>query len=356
MPVSLALALLISGEERGFFRARAGGHLSLAASRLARHVIDPLRQRDRTAVHSLLCLDRLPPPESNSSLATALQIRHWPAVATGLPAGHAAQAGRRLHCFQQLEEYEASRHLSTHVLLTRPDAVWYSDIPPLATFARNAFTVRARLLFSGGGTKGDTRVPRVSVDKLSVSYPPWFEGMCLTSGRSSPPLGTLAISSSSCHLSDIQGCVFADDQVAMLPRHLAPAFFTRVAIAMGALAPSTRYASCKPNGSEDLGGRRVVMRSPAWNAVSAKCKACGAPPHFFEGRFTQALLDGGCGLVVSGFGFIVPPDTGGARRNEVSKRQIFEFVKLHVLFNHSPITDAYRGMPQPVHPRGGWEC
>ena len=73
-------------------------------------------------------------------------------------------------------------------------------------------------------------------------------------------------------------------------------------------------------------------------------------------HFMRLTVNTRCGLVVSGFGFIVPPDTGGARRNEVSKRQIFEFVKLHVLSNHSPITDAYRGMPQPVHPRGGWEC
>ena len=72
---------------------------------------------------------------------------------------------------------------------------------------------------------------------------------------------------------------------------------------------------------------------------------------------TQALLDANCSIVISKFGFFLLPDVGKRKDwHDVVKRQSFELVKRRVLFNHSPLTNAYLRLRQPIIASGGWRC
>eukprot|EP00966_Prymnesium_polylepis_P232497 5377091-Prymnesium_polylepis.1 len=202
------VAVVVCGESRGF---HAEQPRSLAASRLSEHVIGPL-ERSGHVVHTVLCLEHPEPP--NATLVPLLRVRHWANVTpepVGLP--YKLQAARRLACYRELEQYEVRQSVSLHfVLLMRPDAVWFADLPPLSSLASDSITLRVRMLRSGART--------FPLRATAVSYPPWFDDFC---PHNTPDQNSSA--DASCQLARSAGCIFTDDQAAAIPRHLAATFF-----------------------------------------------------------------------------------------------------------------------------------
>ena len=346
------VALLVSGDSRGFITYSG---ISIAANRLAMHVVSPLLEFGHD-VHTLLCLDKLL-AHNATAMSHALRIRHSVSIQpTQLKFPYKAQVARRLACLRELEQYEARTPIITgFVLLTRPDAVWYDDIPSLHTLAPEAITVRARMLRSGTRT--------FPLKAASVSFPTWFETSCPTR---KPSIGSdgnnQSIPSFNCTVDAVNaGCVFADDQFAIMPRHLASAFFVSQAVTfIGATHDPRENISCNPRSNKTAKhyekhshSRHLVMQQPGWAARTVECQKCGFQPNMFESTFSQALLDTGCNLAIGSFAFVLLPDMGKLLNRE-PKQRVIDFIRERVLANHSPFEEHERRtlLTQDVF----WDC
>ena len=385
-PSMSRVGLLVSGEARGFVE---GERLSLSASRLAEHVVAPLGNAHHD-VHTFLCLDQSPSElhggnynatSMTKAIADLLRVQRWASIRPE-QAGYRAQSARRLACLRELEGYEKQRRLSFEfILLTRPDAIWYTDLPQLHTFARDAITLKARLL--------RTAAQNFPLAAASVSFPPDFEVSC-RARPASPMEVNVEKARSRCVLAKSSGCVFYDDQFAAIPRHLASTFFVGTAITIyGARALPGDVVGCgsqanTTHAGRDAGGgiarraltarvdeapRWTLMQRPVWAAKSAECEKCGFAPTMFEAAFSQTLLDSGCGLAIGTFGFVLLPELGKTLNRE-PKRRVVQFVSTRVLGNHSPFDELRDAplvrtsidgthlrtgrAPQPMHPI--WDC
>ena len=333
MPLSSprGVALLVCGESRGF-----ASPPFLAARRLVRHVVGPL-ERAGHEVHSLLCLDAA----LNSSgtpdwFRGSLRVRHEAVLK--LPRSrrrknhvHGVEPGtRRLACQLELEAYEVRVGMGEgrspalgHVLLTRPDAIWYADLPPLSNISPSGITTRARALRSAHGGEAHP------VPLLAASNPEWFDQHCRISGNSNQRNSSQRPSPAARHAPacPANGCILADDQFIAMPRSIAHIYFAAAAAAL------LQNASLRPAPLQ-----RNRSRKSSWRAMGS-CSGCLQLFPSYEAIVTQAVLDAGCSVAVGAYGFVLLPGVGVSRHYQF-KQEVVRFVTDHVLGGHTPLKDV----------------
>lgn len=212
------LAIVIAGEERGFFLARLW-------SGWAKFVLEPLQ--NVSSIATFLCLE----PGPGGALGEAIR-RAFPLIQSRLHVVALRRffsvnvAQRRAECWRgTVLKFEATRRKRfSHVFVGRTDAVWFDYVQwPLLSTDR-AVVLRARRL--GGFRRSGPHVlkPAEHPQPLTEAHFSWWGWSSACPLRHCREQRSHANTSSWEHVST-HWCLLADDQAAVVPRRLADVFF-----------------------------------------------------------------------------------------------------------------------------------
>jgi len=289
--MNLIVALLISGELRSFLE---NGSWTTIAENVVRILSSEARVHTFICPESTQAAQRLQAAATWTLIQSELQVRQ---VTVGkMPASldvfHYA-VERAAQCY--LEAKRAREVQFTHFLRARPDQVWHGPMPALSTLTPGAISLRAWALH--GGARG----MRVPLNALS----PNRSGFGDVAG---PRHHTVCRMPSSCDAVP-DDCLAADDQFAVCPAELAPAYF--LSRRRGAVAANTRSISCARLARRD----DLPVRTTAWS-LSDACREClgvrnGSSGEWMTGvpevRLALRLLELQCPLDVVPFQFHLAP-------------------------------------------------
>jgi hypothetical protein len=265
------VALMISGEERGFLHANLWRGYS-------QFVVSPLRNAS-AEVTCFLCLDRA--SREGAGLSSRRPYMHMLHVAAVRRFDARDAPHRRAECWASLVvPYE--RHAArvgrrfSHVLIGRTDAVWYSAIDVATLLSDHAVVLRARRLGQPVQQSLDaSRAEHALV--LSEDHFSWW-------GGSACPMRSCkhGLSGVSAHnVSYARGeerqpatwCLLADDQAAVAPRDLVEAY-----LAAGAAA-SVRASLGAGLGGGPVAGRQLPRAYGGVRYVAWQEAGCFRPSH-----------------------------------------------------------------------------
>ena len=348
------LALIISGRGGDYF-----GRGSLAAARLAKHVVAPAEGTHHVA--SFVCLERI-------GLLPDAQLR----IVRTLQSHVADQFERRRACFMLLcaweEEQAALQRIIkvSHVLSTRPDAIWYSDLRLSAAFPQDAIAVRARI----------ARSPPEAPLSFDVGHAS-FNGYTVTSTLEHCSCGASAANASERTVTEIAAwcrshlphqdwvrqhyyrepcpvrCAYIDDQLAAMPRRLADFYFTIGSHSPTALANRSRSTPAVASLMPAVATAATTHSAPQlkWT-LSPQCDRCLPPRRAFtEALFTSQLLAVGANIDVQPFHVALLPQPGEVGWKVKTKRQVIQWLTEY--YGASPLEDSSpasseRGLPRPA--------
>jgi hypothetical protein len=160
-------------------------------------------------VRTFLCVashDILPTAEVAELLSIVNIVQAGEVAHKQAPGEHMPQWNRWEGCFTAAHEYETrSASRFTWFLRLRPDAYFFDDMPSVESMSRHAVSTRARLLHGG-----KSRMLNVTAWHMQSTL--HLRYGCKVGGLPG------------CSLT-VAPCIVVDDQVAMVPRALAPSYF-----------------------------------------------------------------------------------------------------------------------------------
>ena len=232
------------------------------------HVLGALEGRRPT---TFLCVD--PPSAEELGVIPSL----GPSVETDYRKFvYKTRRSRATSCYLRARDFEDQRSvIFTHFILVRPDLRWFADLPSIALLCNDAVSARARAYY-------DPRPPNaLRIEGWnSLGYGAYTDDrLSFGWGQAEPGCAANLLLSKTCPFDKSHPCVILDDQVGIVPRSRAHAYFGFY------------------NEDKDVQARMMRRQPPdEWKGPAWLWgRACGPADHV-----TQRCYKGQCGVGYAG--------------------------------------------------------